>query len=101
MVTCTQCMDKTEMWNKLECTDCEICGPVKHKTFSDWADNGDAVQAMLSFLFKDLPGGYKTFCYTHNGAKYDVQFVIDGMCKRGGQLPSITSNGNKIMQVKF
>ncbi|KAH7695310.1 hypothetical protein AAVH_37632, partial [Aphelenchoides avenae] len=85
MVTCTQCMDKTGQWSNLDCTDCEICGPVKHKTFSDWAMN--------------LPAEYKTFCYAHNGAKYDVQFVIDGMCKRGGQLPSITSNGNKIMQV--
>ncbi|KAH7698902.1 hypothetical protein AAVH_34000, partial [Aphelenchoides avenae] len=99
MVTCTQCMDKTGKWSNLDYADCEICGPVKYKTFSDWDDGGDAVQAMLSFLFKDLTGEYKTFCYAHNGAKYDVQFVIDGMCKRGGQLPRITSNGNKIMQV--
>ncbi|KAH7710088.1 hypothetical protein AAVH_22635 [Aphelenchoides avenae] len=102
MVTCTLCMDKTGKWSNLDCTDCEICGPVKYKTFSDWDNGGDAVQGMLSFLFKDLPEGeYKTFCYAHNGAKYDVQFVIDGMCKRGGQLPHITSNGNKIMQVIF
>ncbi|KAH7704110.1 Protein C25F9.2 protein, partial [Aphelenchoides avenae] len=99
MVKCTQCMDRTGKWSNLHCKDCEICGPVKYKTFSDWDDGDDAVQAMLSFLFKDLPAEYKTFCYAHNGAKYDVQFVIDGMCKRGGQLPSITSNGNKIMQV--
>ncbi|KAH7703567.1 hypothetical protein AAVH_29259 [Aphelenchoides avenae] len=99
MVTCTQCMDKTGKWSNLDCTDCETCGPVKYKTFSDWDDGGDAVQAVLSFLFKDLPGECMTFCYAHNGAKYDVQFVIDVMCMRGGQLPHITSNGNKIMQL--
>jgi len=56
-------------WENFEKTDCEVCGPKKHYEFGAWElpEGKTVVDAMLEVLLAELPKGFKTFAYAHNG----------------------------------
>ncbi|KAH7703628.1 Protein C25F9.2 protein [Aphelenchoides avenae] len=99
LVTCSKCI-REERWKDLDRADCEICGPQKVYAKGEW-ECPDGLTKELVDWFLQLPKKYKTYAYSHNGAHYDDNFVMQELYNRGGMKPKILSNGNKMFEVRL
>lgn len=109
-VTCTRCMvdNEAQRWKDFEYAGCEICGPEKKKTFVEWdtynAATGewtyrDPMQDFIEWTLRSFNRNWITYAYSHNGSKYDMQFVLRELYNREGTPPKIITKGHKIMQI--
>ncbi|KAH7676020.1 Protein C25F9.2 protein, partial [Aphelenchoides avenae] len=77
-----------------------ICGPQKVYAKGEW-ECPDGLTKELIDWFLQLPKKYKTYAYSHNGAHYDDNFVMQELYSRVGLKPKILSNGNKMFEVRL
>ncbi|KAH7702108.1 hypothetical protein AAVH_30747 [Aphelenchoides avenae] len=83
IVMCSECIDDWT-WADYENQNCEICGPRKVFKCGEWeiAEEGrDVVDEFLDFLLYELPAGYPTYAYAHNGGRYDSAFIAASTTK--------------------
>ncbi|KAH7691353.1 hypothetical protein AAVH_40133, partial [Aphelenchoides avenae] len=101
IVMCTECVDEWT-WADYENQNCEICGPRKVFKCGEWEieeEGRDVVDEFLDFLLHELPAGYPTYAYAHNGGRYDGAFMLQKLQARPKLRPTVTSSGHKYFQI--
>ncbi|KAH7710411.1 hypothetical protein AAVH_22300 [Aphelenchoides avenae] len=100
IVMCSECIDQ---WTgaDYENQKCEICGPQKVFKCGEWElpEGRDVVDEFLNFLLHELPSGYPTYAYAHNGGRYDGAFMLQKLQARPKLRPTVTSAGHKYFQI--
>ncbi|KAH7701731.1 Protein C25F9.2 protein, partial [Aphelenchoides avenae] len=96
LVTCSKCI-REDRWKDLDRADCEICGPQKVYAKGEWECPNGLTKELVDW-FLQLPKEFKTYAYSHNGAHYDDNFVMQDLYGRPGLKPKILSNGNKMFE---
>ncbi|KAH7697055.1 hypothetical protein AAVH_35864, partial [Aphelenchoides avenae] len=100
IVMCSECVDDWT-WADYGNQNCKICGPQKVFKCGEWElpDGRDVVDEFLDFLLYDLPAGYPTYAYAHNGGRYDGAFMLQKLQSRPKIRPTVTSTGHKYFQI--
>ncbi|KAH7666479.1 hypothetical protein AAVH_43160, partial [Aphelenchoides avenae] len=97
IVMCTECIGDWT-WADYENQNCEICGPRKVFKCGEWEVEGegrDVVDEFLDFLLHELPAGYPTYAYAHNGGRYDGAFMLQKLQARPKLRPTISVKRSK------
>ncbi|KAH7710101.1 hypothetical protein AAVH_22622 [Aphelenchoides avenae] len=100
IVMCSECIDDWT-WADYENQNCKICGPQKIFKCGEWEvpEGRGVVDEFLDFLLYELPAGYPTYAYAHNGGRYDGAFMIQKLQARPKLRPTVTSAGHKCFQI--
>lgn len=98
-VTCRDCIN-SGAWKAKNYDGCVTCGPNRCRVWTAWND-GDVVDKFLNWICGELPKGYLTYAYAHNGGQFDNHFLMQKLCERGGEEPDIQATGNKIFQLRL
>lgn len=54
----------------------------------------------VDWLLNNLNAKFKTIAFSHNGGRYDMQFVFKYIYNLGGLQPEIIKQGNKMFEIK-
>ncbi|KAH7695179.1 hypothetical protein AAVH_37766, partial [Aphelenchoides avenae] len=98
-VACRDCIE-SGLWKDKNYDGCPACGPNRCRVFTDF-DGEDPVDGFLDFVIDELPKGFETYAYAHNGGRFDNHFLMQKLYQRGGEPPKMQATGGKIFQLKL
>ncbi|KAH7713077.1 hypothetical protein AAVH_19598, partial [Aphelenchoides avenae] len=98
-VACRDCIESGR-WKNKNYDGCAACGPDRCRVFTDF-DGEDPVDGFLDFMINELPKGFNTYAYSHNGGRFDNHFLMQKLYERGGAPPKMQATGGKIFQLQL